>query len=131
MNTIRMILEELNENYIGDEIIENPSRGDLLNIVKNQNVTISENIIRFVADKNNKKVYIWDAYSELLHDKLMSNYGLNKNSTLIGQAVFDSGKLYILEEDMDKNKDKIASGNYDWLSRYYFDIKFMKSELGV
>lgn len=139
----------LNEDFVGSiknayggayrEIFVNPSKSELLDLEE-----ILEEI-RFIADKEKKEVYVVN--EDVLHVNLAKvavgregKYVINNFS---GQAAVRRGIVYFREfsneylEYYEERGEKVVDliegiyndimgGEYDWLSRYYFDLNTVR-----
>lgn len=117
------------------DIYVNPTSSDLLELKK-----LTINYVRFIADSNTKKVYVWDGDS-LLHAQAAKRLNLSRqidfyqsipDNTLIGTATIRNGKLYAkysdyfyqIIQDLNRYKSEVTSGSYlEKKLNYFLTIK--------
>ena len=135
---IQKILNNLKEGYVTTlksawkdgvvEIFINPSREEILNSLGEYKE------VRFIVDRRNNSVYIWEAGSLMHSDvsKKVDEVPNNYLKALIGTADYKNGSLKIKRfgEEININRvEEFVDGEYDWLENYYFEIEETKVNL--
>lgn len=135
MKIIKAILENLHEQFaIGfedhygkyHEVFVNPDKKEVRDAS-----TVFNGELRFIADKDTKKVYISD--SDVLHDDIQKQIGTFRKhywDLFSGIALVSGGKIQVGSTNSnDEPKQEVIMGDYDWLERYSFsnlqDMKLM------
>jgi hypothetical protein len=130
------------KQYYGNfvDILENPSNREVVDLFGKKVPEFLKDI-RFIADAETKKVYVWN--SELAtHNMVQNDVGYpnvnDKPNIILGTGKVSGGKPTITEWDFSryfaskKNLDflgKIFSYKWDWLSVYVNNMKeFLSTE---
>lgn len=140
MKKIVSILDNISEKFhkgfkyssFYGEVFLNPSRAEILG---SKNAVY--NNVRFLADPKRKEIYLWD--SKILHSIVCKELGINYISAedyfFKGVGEWEGNKIIarvgnsyqdISKENMLRLSEEVLSGDYDWLSRYLFDMINMK-----
>lgn len=110
------------------DVFKNPSRSDIKDALGDE-IGGGYGEIRFVADRDYKDVYIWNANTSLFHIDVIND--LNLGYVYKGIAEYNAGDLEVrigesnVEED-DRLLLDILNGEYDWLDKYNFDLSVVK-----
>lgn len=140
-------LDKLKEEFYTDarsvgtnsyrEIFVNPSKSEVSDILDEE----VRNNLRFIADKDRRKVYL--AGGDVFHYIIARESGFDEDyffyDTFAGTAKFEGGKVlaltwtdYLNDEDEDvlrrveELSKEILAGEYDWMKRYNFDLSIIK-----
>lgn len=145
MKTLKELLEGIQEKFVigfddeGDyiEIFKNPTGDKIISV---SNFGREKDALRFIADLDNRDVYI--ASTDIIHQTIAKEANLNWNEVKTrffpGIAYFwdrvlvvdyeflkFSGGLY----NLDKIIEDILDGEYDFLRKFRFDIEELKEKV--
>ena len=109
-----MKLREILEAKIGNtEVLENPSKQDILDYSKENSV----DEFRYIAaiDGNKKHFYVWPTHAtKVLHYTVINKYGLEGLKILKGIFTVKLGILYSKIYVFEKKYDSIKKGKWNW-----------------
>jgi hypothetical protein len=124
------------------EILENPSKKEVSDVIRNS----KGDSVKFIAYK--KDIYLWDAYSSILHDDVWVKQGRDLEDdiadTIIfpGYAIWKGGKLvmnqvsvYLEDHLLDWDNEKVYTDRLDafekkfkWLNTF-IDTSFLRRSI--
>lgn len=136
-NRIRNILNNLKEEFAEGfksagqyfEVFINPSKSEIRDASHN-------NYIRLYANNSNNKFYVW--HPDILHyefaDKMdkdvgtMQQYGIDTGASVRnGEINIDVSWIQARDARLEQICYEIIDGEYDWLSKYYVNVEYMKN----